>query len=49
MMYLVREILINSLNKMRCKADGAQETRHINMIGEFVSTTQRSKSLVQAN
>ena len=48
MMYLVREILINSLNKMRCKADGAQETRHTKLKGEFLSTTQRGKSLAQA-
>ena len=32
---------------MRCKADGAQEIRHIMEIGEFSSTTQRSRSLAQ--
>ena len=32
---------------MRCKADGAQEMRHIIQIGEFSSTTQRSRSLAQ--
>ncbi len=44
----MRETLINSPNEMRCKADGAQEARHINRIGEFLSTTQRRKSLAQA-
>ena len=29
------------------KADGAQETRHIEMIGELLSTIQCSKSLAQ--
>lgn len=44
----MREALINSPNEMRCKADEAKETRHINRIDEFLSTTQRRKSLVQA-
>jgi len=42
----VKETLINSPSKMRCKADGAQEMRHIMKIGKFLSTTQRSRSLV---
>lgn len=44
----LREALIISPNEMRCKADGAQETIHTNRIGEFLSTTQRRTSLVQA-
>gem|GEM_PF-4063827 len=44
----MREVLINSPNEMRCKTDGAQETRHINRIDEFLSTTQRRRSLAQA-
>ena len=42
----VKEALNNSINKMRCKADGAQELKHIMEIDEFPSTTQHSRSLV---
>ena len=44
-----KEALINSIDKIRCKADGAQEMRHIMVIGEFPSAIQRSRSLVIAN
>lgn len=40
--------LINSPSWMTGKADGAQEARHIEMISELLSTTQRSQSLAQS-
>ena len=33
---------------MKCEAHGMQQPRHINRIGEGVSTAQRSNSLVQS-
>ena len=33
---------------MKCEAHGTQQLRHINLIGEGVSTAQRSTSLVQS-
>lgn len=45
---LVREALINSTNVMKGEAHGTQQPRHINLIGEGVSTAQRSNSLVQS-
>ena len=44
----VRKPLINQASRMKRKADGAQETRHIIRIGEFTSTAQRSDSPAQA-
>jgi hypothetical protein len=43
-----KEALINSANEMKHEAHGTQQPRHINMIGEGVSTAQRSDSLVQS-
>ena len=43
-----KEALINSTNVMKGEAHGAQQPRHINLIGEGVSTAQRSNSLVQS-
>jgi hypothetical protein len=40
--------LINSTNVMKGEAHGTQQPRHINLIGEAVSTAQRSNSLVQS-
>ncbi|MCG7755689.1 MAG: hypothetical protein LZF63_03405, partial [Nitrosomonas sp.] len=34
--------------EMKCEAHGTQQPRHINLIGEGVSTAQRSNSLVQS-
>ena len=45
---VLKEALINSTNEMKCKAHGTQQPRHINLIGEAVSTAQRSNSLVQS-
>lgn len=45
--FLPKETLINSANEMKHEAHGTQQPRHINMIGEGVSTAQRSDSLVQ--
>ncbi|MBX9895798.1 MAG: hypothetical protein K2Y09_11605 [Nitrosomonas sp.] len=42
------EALINSTNVMKGEAHGTQQPGHINLIGEGVSTTQRSNSLVQS-
>ncbi len=41
-------MLINSTNVMKGGAHGTQQPRHINRIGEGVSTAQRSNSLVQS-
>ena len=46
--HLPREVLINSTNEMKCETHGTQQPRHINLIGEGVSTAQRSNSLVQS-
>ena len=35
---VLKEALINSTNEMKCKAHGTQQPRHINLIGEAVST-----------
>jgi hypothetical protein len=43
-----KEALINSTNVMKGEAHGTQQPRHINLIGEGVSTAQRSNSLVQS-
>ena len=43
-----KEALINSTNEMKCEAHGTQQPRHINLIGEGVSTAQQSNSLVQS-
>ncbi|MER2514354.1 MAG: Hpt domain-containing protein [Nitrosomonas ureae] len=43
-----KETLINSANEMKHEAPGTQQLRHINKIGEGVSTVQRSDSLVQS-
>ena len=43
-----KESLINSTNKMKREAHGTQQPRHIDTIGEGVSTAQRSDSLVQS-
>ena len=45
---IIREALINSTNVMKGEAHGTQQPRHINLIGEGVSTAQRSNSLVQS-
>ena len=37
-----KEALINSTNVMKGEAHGTQQPRHINLIGEGVSTAQRS-------
>ncbi|MER2512790.1 MAG: hypothetical protein ABTQ25_10340 [Nitrosomonas ureae] len=42
-----KETLISSANEMKHEAPGAQQLRHINKIGEGVSTAQRGDSLVQ--
>jgi len=44
---MTRETLINSANEMKHETPGTQQLRHINKIGEDVSTAQRSNSLVQ--
>ena len=44
----VKEALINSTNVMKGEAHGTQQPRHINLIGEGVSTAQRSHSPVQS-
>ena len=44
----VKEILINCLCGMKCKAHGAQEPRHIQKYVEVTSTAQRSNSPAQA-
>ena len=44
---LFKEILISSANEMKHEASGTQQLRHINKIGEGVSTAQRSDSLMQ--
>jgi len=41
------ETLINSASEMKYETSGTQQLRHINKIGEGVSTAQRSDSLVQ--
>ncbi|MGZ0019110.1 hypothetical protein [Nitrosomonas sp. wSCUT-2] len=43
-----KEALINSTNVMKGEAHGTQQPRHINLIGEGVSTAQRNNSLVQS-
>jgi len=43
---IIREALINSTNVMKGEAHGTQQPRHINLIGEGVSTAQRSNSPV---
>ncbi len=48
MTLFAREALINSTNVMKGEAHGTQQPRHINLIGEGVSTAQRSNSLVQS-
>jgi len=42
------EALINSTNEMKCEAHGTLQPGPINLIGEEVSTAQRSNSLVQS-
>ena len=44
----LKEALINSTNVMKGEAHGTQQPGHINLIGEGVSTAQRSNSLVQS-
>jgi len=44
----LKEALINSTNEMKCEAHGTQQPGPINLIGEGVSTAQRSNSLVQS-
>ncbi len=45
---MAKEALINSTNVMKGEAHGTQQPRPINLIGEVVSTAQRSNSLVQS-
>jgi len=45
---MFKEVLINSTNVMKGEAHGTQQPWHINLIGEGVSTAQRSNSLVQS-
>jgi hypothetical protein len=47
-MKIIREARINSTNVMKGEAYGTQQPRPINLIGEGVSTAQRSNSLVQS-
>jgi len=45
---ILREALINSTNEMKCEVHGTQQPGPINLIGEGVSTAQRSNSPVQS-
>ncbi len=48
MKQFVWEALVNSTNVLKGEAHGTQQPRPINLIGEGVSTAQRSNSLVQS-
>ena len=43
----LKEMLINSLCGMKCKAHGAQKPRHVQKYVEVTSTAQRSNSPAQ--